>query len=177
VAPVRRAARGRGPLQLAFILINLAGITDLAHADRGADAAAIADLLWFPTGGGKTEAYLSLTAYTLAIRRLQGPVGGRDGEHAVAALMHYTLRLLTLQQTHRASTLISACEHIRRDAQAASDQHWGETPFRIGLWVGGSAPRRTRPRRPTNTSRRSADRAAGRDRRAGMGDGPAGRAS
>jgi hypothetical protein len=119
------------PFQLAFILINLAGITDLAHPDRGEGAEAIADLLWFPTGGGKTEAYLGLTAYTLAIRRLQGQMGGRDGEHGVAVLMRYTLRLLTLQQTQRASTLICACESIRR-----SDPRWGETPFRIGLWVG-----------------------------------------
>ncbi len=131
--PVNRSWR---PFQLAFILINLAGITDLAHPDRGAGAEAIADLLWFPTGGGKTEAYLGLTAYTLAIRRLQGPVGGRDGEQGVAVLMRYTLRLLTLQQTQRASTLICACESIRRDAQTRGDRRWGETPFRIGLWVG-----------------------------------------
>ena len=131
--PLNRSWR---PFQLAFILINLAGITDLAHADRGEGAEATADLLWFPTGGGKTEAYLGLTAYTLAIRRLQDPVDGRDGEHGVAVLMRYTLRLLTLQQTQRASTLICACETIRRDALERGDHRWGETPFRIGLWVG-----------------------------------------
>jgi len=130
------ANRSWRPFQLAFILLNLPGLTDLAHPDRGDDAKATADLLWFPTGGGKTEAYLGLTAYTLGIRRLWGPVGGRDGEHGVAVLMRYTLRLLTLQQTQRASTLICACETIRREAHARGDTRWGETPFRIGLWVG-----------------------------------------
>jgi hypothetical protein len=89
-------------------------------------------LLWFPTGGGKTEAYLGLTAYTLGIRRLQGTIEGRSGQDGVAVLMRYTLRLLTLQQFQRASSLICACETIRR----ADSQTWGSTPFRLGLWVG-----------------------------------------
>lgn len=118
--------------QLAFILINLPALTDLNHPDRSADETARADLLWFPTGGGKTEAYLGLTAYTLAIRRLQGEVAGRSGMDGVAVLMRYTLRLLTLQQFQRATTLICACEVIRRTDVAT----WGTTPFRIGLWVG-----------------------------------------
>ncbi len=121
------------PFQLAFILLNLPALTDLHHPDRSADASAIADLLWFPTGGGKTEAYLGLTAYTLAIRRLQGIVEGRSGEDGVAVIMRYTLRLLTLQQFQRAAALICACEVIRLNDK----QHtWGTTPFRLGLWVG-----------------------------------------
>src|SRR5664280_3207300 len=82
--------------QLAFVLLNLPSLTDLHHPDRSHETDAVADLLWFPTGGGKTEAYLGLTAYTLALRRLQGTVAGHDGEHGVAVLMRYTLRLLTL---------------------------------------------------------------------------------
>ncbi|GAC1455551.1 MAG: DISARM system helicase DrmA [Ktedonobacteraceae bacterium] len=120
------------PFQLAFILLNLPSLTDLHHADRRKDADALADLLWFPTGGGKTEAYLGLTAYTLAIRRLQGIVEGRSGMDGVAVIMRYTLRLLTLQQFQRASSLICACEVIRRGDNAT----WGQTPFRLGLWVG-----------------------------------------
>jgi hypothetical protein len=78
--------------QLAFILINLPGLTSLDHPDRGTSSYAGADLLWFPTGGGKTEAYLGLAAYTMAVRRLQKNIGGRDGENGVAVLMRYTLR-------------------------------------------------------------------------------------
>jgi hypothetical protein len=121
--------------QLAFILINLPSLTDLHHRDRQTDQKAICDLLWFPTGGGKTEAYLGLTAYTLAMRRLQGVVAGHDGEHGVAVLMRYTLRLLTLQQFQRATTLICACESLRRK----DPTKWGREPFRIGLWVGNNS--------------------------------------
>lgn len=120
------------PFQLSFILLNLPALTDPLHPDRSTSTQAIADLLWFPTGGGKTEAYLGLTAYTLAIRRLQGIVDGHDGGAGVAVLMRYTLRLLTLQQFQRATALVCACEVLRR--QDASK--WGDTPFRIGLWVG-----------------------------------------
>jgi hypothetical protein len=121
------------PFQLAFLLLNLPALTDPAHPERSTGEAAVADLLWFPTGGGKTEAYLGLSAYTLAIRRLRPTFGGFDAVHGVAVLMRYTLRLLTIQQFQRATTLICACEVIRR-AEAGL---WGEEPFRIGLWVGG----------------------------------------
>jgi Lhr-like helicase len=134
------------PFQLAFVLLCLPGLTDPSHPDahRGAidpDDAQV-QLLFFPTGGGKTEAYLGLAAYTFAIRRLQGVVGtgadARDGTRGVAVLMRYTLRLLTAQQFQRASALICACEWLRRERLAAGDSRWGTTPFRIGLWVGKS---------------------------------------
>jgi hypothetical protein len=128
----KSANRSWRPFQLAFILLNLPGLTDLHHPDRATAASAVADLLWFPTGGGKTEAYLGLTAYTLAMRRLQGTVAGRSGEDGVAVIMRYTLRLLTLQQFQRAATLICACELIRQ----GDPLRWGSTPFRLGLWVG-----------------------------------------
>lgn len=126
--------------QLGFLLINLPALTDPCHEERllpdeqttNDPATALADLLWFPTGGGKTEAYLGLTAYTIAIRRLQGELGGRNGMAGVAVLMRYTLRLLTLQQFQRAAALICACEVIRREDPA----RWGNEPFRLGLWVG-----------------------------------------
>jgi hypothetical protein len=137
------------PFQLAFILLNLPALTDLHHPERSDEPHAVADLLWFPTGGGKTEAYLGLAAYTMAVRRLQGTVAGRPGEPGIAVLMRYTLRLLTLQQFQRAATLLCACEMIRREALTRSDARWGTKPFRIGLWVG----QRTTP----NTTEQSAE--------------------
>ncbi len=131
------------PFQLAFILLNLPAITDLHHSERADSQEAVADLLFFPTGGGKTEAYLGLSAYTMGIRRLQGVVAGRPGDNGITVLMRYTLRLLTIQQFQRATALICACEVIRRKALEQGDQRWGLTPFRIGLWVG----RRTTPNR------------------------------
>lgn len=118
--------------QMAFILLNLPSITDLHHPDRSHETDAVADLLWFATGGGKTEAYLGLTAYTLALRRLRGAVAGRRGDHGIAVIMRYTLRLLTLQQFQRAAALLCACETLR----CADVGKWGEAPFRLGLWVG-----------------------------------------
>ena len=129
------------PFQIAFILLNLPGVTKLDHPDRSTGQNAIADLLFYPTGGGKTEAYLGLTAYTMGLRRLQGKVAGRSGENGIAVLMRYTLRLLTIQQFQRATALMCACESIRRKALEQGDMRWGLTPFRIGLWVG----RRTTP--------------------------------
>lgn len=126
------------PFQLAFVLLNLPALVQPTHPDRV--GAGLADLLFFPTGGGKTEAYLGLTAFTLAIRRLQGVVAGHDGRDGVAVVMRYTLRLLTSQQFQRATALICACELIRR----GDPERWGETPFRIGMWVGaGVTPNRT----------------------------------
>ena len=121
--------------QLAFILLNLPSLSNPHHPERAADPDAVADLLWFPTGGGKTEAYLGLSAFTLAMRRLQAQLGGYDAENGVGVLMRYTLRLLTLQQFQRAAALMCACEVLRRNDSST----WGTTPFRLGLWVGSSS--------------------------------------
>jgi coenzyme F420-reducing hydrogenase delta subunit len=123
------------PFQLAFILMQLPALTDPTDAVRSSDRARV-ELLFFPTGGGKTEAYLGLAAYTFAIRRRQGVVssaeGALEGRDGVAVLMRYTLRLLTAQQFQRATTLVCAAELARRRDEAT----WGSEPFRIGLWVG-----------------------------------------
>ncbi|UWM48556.1 DISARM system helicase DrmA [Streptomyces carpaticus] len=130
------------PFQLAFMLLNVPALTDPAHPHRGTGRAAQVDLLFFPTGGGKTEAYLGLAAYIFAARRLQGIVGegtdARDGSAGIAVLMRYTLRLLTAQQFQRAAAMVAAAEVLRRRAWTAGDHRWGATPFRIGLWVGAS---------------------------------------
>jgi hypothetical protein len=135
-------ARGAGPahswypFQLAFVLMQIEALSKPETDRRSVDNLANVELLFFPTGGGKTEAYLGLAAYTFAVRRRQGllntPDGQLDGRTGVAVLMRYTLRLLTAQQFQRATTLICAAELARRQ-----DPHtWGSEPFRIGLWVG-----------------------------------------
>jgi hypothetical protein len=121
------------PFQLAFILLNLRGIVTPDSADRE-----IVDLLWFPTGGGKTEAYLGLAAFTMGLRRLRSATGkpsNATGDGGVTVLMRYTLRLLTIQQFQRAATLLCACEVLRRQ----TPDRFGGQPFSIGLWVGGGA--------------------------------------
>ncbi len=115
------------PFQLAFILMNLPGIADPTDADRE-----VVDLLFFPTGGGKTEAYLGLAAFTLVLRRLKNPGIASAG---LSVLMRYTLRLLTLDQLSRAATLICAWNWNGRRTWRS----WATWPFEIGLWVGKAA--------------------------------------
>jgi hypothetical protein len=123
------------PFQLGFQLLALESLAVPGHPGRQT-----MDLLWFPTGGGKTEAYLALTAFILMLRRLRGT--SADEGRGVAVLMRYTLRLLTIQQFQRASALILACEYLRRGRERpppASSATLGTVPFAIGLWVGGGA--------------------------------------
>ena len=115
------------PFQLAFLLMNLKAIADPGHDDRN-----IVDLLFFPTGGGKTEAYLGLAAFTLLLRRLRNPGIASAG---LTVLMRYTLRLLTLDQLSRAATLMCALELERQK----DVEKLGTWPFEIGLWVGRAA--------------------------------------
>ena len=140
IAADKPANRSWRPFQLAFVLLCVPSLTDPAHPERS-DRGGLADLLFFPTGGGKTEAYLGLVAYTLSIRRMQGVVGDGedtvDGRDGVAVLMRYTLRLLTAQQFQRAATLICSAE-LWRQHRARSDVRYGGSPFRLGMWVGGA---------------------------------------
>ena len=117
------------PFQLAFILMNLASVADARHADRR-----VADLIYFPTGGGKTEAYLGLIAFTLLLRRLRGKSEPHEGR-GVAVILRYTLRLLTLDQLGRAATLMCALEEMRR----RDPKRLGNARFTVGLWVGAAA--------------------------------------
>ena len=121
------------PFQLAFIIMDVASITGDDDGDRE-----LVDLIWFPTGGGKTEAYLGLTAFTIFYRRLAHP----DESDGTTVIMRYTLRLLTSQQFTRASTLICACEYIRRDAASRKPRYGryslGKESITIGLWIGGA---------------------------------------
>lgn len=128
----KRTNRSWRPFQLAFMLLSIPSLADPTHPDRTEPVEAYADLLWFPTGGGKTEAYLGVAAFAMAIRRRQGNLGGFDASRGLTVIMRYTLRLLTIQQFQRATTLICAMEVLRK----REIKMWGLEPFTIGLWVG-----------------------------------------
>ncbi len=116
--------------QLAFVLLNLPGIADPADPNRKT-----VDLLFFPTGGGKTEAYLGLAAFTMVLRRLRHPGDEGLAGAGVSVIMRYTLRLLTLDQLGRAAGLVCALELERSE----NPRRYGSWPFEIGLWVGQAA--------------------------------------
>ena len=152
------AAKWR-PFQLAFLLMSLTGIVQENAEDGKADRALV-DLIWFPTGGGKTEAYLGLSAFTIFYRRLAHP----DSYGGTNIIMRYTLRMLTGQQFIRAATLVCACEIIRQESQRAGEAgkpavasrrkksspqkaqlsgptypgRLGDEPITIGLWMGST---------------------------------------
>ncbi len=123
------------PFQLGYQLLVLESLIDHDSPDRE-----LVDLLWFPTGGGKTEAYLALAAFEMAFRRL------KYQDQGTAVIMRYTLRLLTTQQFERCAAMMCALESIRR-----SREDLGESAFRLGLWVGGGLT----PNRMDNDNERS----------------------
>ena len=113
------------PFQLAFQLLSIESV-----GNGNSDERDIVDLIWFPTGGGKTEAYLAVSAFELFHRRYHyGDSGG-----GTSVILRYTLRLLTTQQFQRAAGMICACEYLR----ALNTEKWGDEIFSLGLWVGNS---------------------------------------
>lgn len=136
------------PFQLSFLLMNIESICDKKSEFRN-----ILDLLWIPTGGGKTEAYMGLIAFTIALRRinaLKGISSSRTGA-GTAIISRYTLRLLTVQQFRRTLKMITAAEYLRvkpskngkigwRPDQCDFDEDWiyGSSRFSVGMWVGGA---------------------------------------
>jgi len=119
------------PFQIAFFLMTLKSMAELGNNDERE----IVDLIWFPTGGGKTEAYLGLAAFTIFFNRLSG-----QSFESTDVIMRYTLRLLTTQQFERASLLICAMEYLR----CGADGELGDQRFSIGMLVGGSSSPNTR---------------------------------
>ncbi|WP_370545164.1 helicase-related protein [Herbiconiux sp. VKM Ac-1786] len=128
VQPLVEPITGKGqwrPFQIAFILASLPELVDPSLPERD-----LVDLIFFPTGGGKTEAYLGASAISLIARRLRNP-----NDVGTDTLMRYTLRLLTAQQFLRAASLICVLEDIRLRNPA----ELGEGKFGIGIWLGGGS--------------------------------------
>lgn len=126
------------PFQLAFLLMSVAAMTLDKPEDTNPERD-IVDLIWFPTGGGKTEAYLGLTAFTIFHRRM----AHKEIAGGTSVIMRYTLRLLAAQQFTRAATLICACEYIRTDSAKGRRAQYpaydlGSERITIGLWIGGN---------------------------------------
>jgi hypothetical protein len=112
------------PFQLAFILQCIPSFIEENSIDKD-----LVDLLYFPTGGGKTEAYLAVSAFLIFWRRLTFPKQ-YDG---VNIIIRYTLRLLSAQQFERATKLILACEFIRQH-----QKDLGNEKISIGFWIGNA---------------------------------------
>ena len=113
------------PFQLAFVLQSISSFVDENCNERK-----LIDLLYFPTGGGKTEAYLAVSAFLIFWRRLEFS----ENYGGVNIIIRYTLRLLSAQQFERASKLILACEFIRNNFNDL-----GRDRISIGFWVGSSS--------------------------------------
>lgn len=122
--PGPRDGRWRA-FQIAFVLASLPELVDPAHPKR-----TLVDLIFFPTGGGKTEAYLGASTVSLLSRRLRNP-----DDAGTDTLMRYTLRLLTAQQFLRASSLICVLEDLR----SGREGELGAAPFGIGVWLGNDS--------------------------------------
>jgi len=122
------------PFQIAFLLMSLKSMAEGSDPMRDH-----VELIWFPTGGGKTEAYLGLAAFAMFLRRLRGVAEEKANEDAgVEVLMRYTLRLLTAQQFQRAAALLAAMEYLRREYE----DELGRWPYLLGMWVGGTPNQR-----------------------------------
>ncbi|MCL6562011.1 MAG: hypothetical protein K6U87_03280 [Firmicutes bacterium] len=117
------------PFQIGFLLATIQSVGEPSDPNRET-----VDLLWFPTGGGKTEAYLALIAFGAFLQRIRN-----SSATGVTALMRYSLRLLTAQQFLRAARLICAMEFLRRQ-----HEELGSTPFQVGIWLGGETTPNTR---------------------------------
>lgn len=119
--------------QIAFLVMSLEGVTNPCADDRQT-----VDLIWFPTGGGKTEAYLGVMSYAMFYGRFRPEGVNELPSDGTVAIMRYTLRMLTTQQFQRAASLICAMDFMRRNQEVCGFVIPGDS-FSIGLWLGGEA--------------------------------------
>lgn len=115
--------------QLVYIVMHLPALAARRHRSRTefTDQLNTVDVLWFPTGGGKTEAYLGLILVASFYDRLRGKHSG------VTAWLKFPLRMLSVQQLSRVLRILVVAEKLRVRALAGA----GEA-FELGYLVGGS---------------------------------------
>lgn len=121
---MQHAAQGRydgwRPFQIGFIL-------SILYTTRRVDDDGHAELVWFATGGGKTETYLGVLVLAALYDRLTGKSTG------VTAWTRFPLRMLSLQQTQRFADALAGAEIARQQAEIPGD------PLSLGFFVGQNA--------------------------------------
>jgi len=125
-----RTSRGARPIE-GWYLFQLCFILSLvpAFVHRNGDSAKTAQLLWFPTGGGKTEAVMGIVVLAMFYERLTGRGFG------VTSWMRFPLRLLTFQQMQRYVDVVIAADEVRAAASTTSER-LRAAPFTIGYFGG-----------------------------------------
>ena len=138
----------RGPkeswrlFQIVFLVSQMPAIAALADTNQTAiSERKVVDIIYFPTGGGKTEAYLSVIVFHCFFDRLRGKKAG------VTAWTRFPLRLLTLQQTQRVADVIGLADIVRREqTHEPRLSGRGVAPFGVGYFVGsGATPNKLSP--------------------------------
>ena len=119
------------PFQLAFSLMV---IPDLETETERHEDSNLVDLIWFSTGGGKTEAYMLVTAYELIRRRVR--FGSKEKGLGTGVITRYTLRFLTADQFLRTVSLVCALEKVRIDNQRILGENSNSDAFTVGLFIG-----------------------------------------
>ena len=130
--------------QLVFIVMQVPDIASREHsgweevewregntddlAEEADSALDIVDVLWFPTGGGKTEAFLGVAVWSMFFDRIRGK------DFGVAAWTRFPLRLLSLQQLQRMSETVMFADLVRRE-QSDIGSHPSRS-FSVGYLVG-----------------------------------------
>lgn len=133
------------PYQVSFFLMNIDSLVNENSNEKN-----ILDLLWIPTGGGKTEAYLAIIAFIISFRRLNSVLSKDNTGGGVSVISRYTLRLLTVQQFRRTLKLVTAAELLRihenedgsigwrpKECDFEGDWIYGSMRYSAGMWVGG----------------------------------------
>lgn len=127
----RKNITGWRLFQIVFIVSMLAEAVRSEYREDASLSAAdleVANLLYFPTGGGKTEAFLGITVFTMFFDRLRGKNQG------ITAFLKYPLRLLAVQQLDRVLTIIMKANKVRKESAALREM----TEFRVGFYVGNN---------------------------------------